>query len=396
MSTLTNQSLGKELFDKEFKQSFLFASRGCTDEQPFVVFKAVCAMLNKEGGEVLIGVDNYGRILPGEHEGIKGDIRKLNNKHINDGDSYARYIRNRIGDYFYDGKYVRDIVDVQESEKYDNVIRIIVRKADRIVYMHRIGNNERLAFRREGAASNLMDGTMINQRKADLCKERSVNQRDRRIERIRLQLQEAIELKRKVSFGYCSSNSDRNDNRIVEPIEFILDGRSIWAYEEKNEGNDPLRQFKLSRILRVEVLDEPCEHFKDYKEPYIDAFEWSRSTVPSIPISIMVGPAAKNQLVEECPESVKYLKECGNQQWLLDTNVHSLEPVKRFCMMFKDSGSIVVYMPDELKRELGLMTETETVKETESTNDEVIMPLRDRIIMAARILIPGTRKWNHN
>lgn len=384
MSHANKANAGKELNNKEFKSSFVSTSKDSADEQQFVVFKAVCAMLNAEGGEVLIGVNNYGEPLQGEYSGVNGDMRRLK---IKDTDTYARYIRNRIDDYFYDAKYVRGIVCVQEAEEYDNVIQIVVGKADRIVFMHRRGNNEHVAFRREGAASNPMDDAMINQRKSELRKEKAKIKEGLKIEEMRQLIQEAIDKKRKVTLhGYTSSNSNHKENRTVEPFEFICEGRSIWSYEEKNEDNDPLRQFRLDRIDYVEVLDEEISHQHLYKKPHVDAFEWTRATEPQIQITIMVGPAAKNYLVEECPTSKRDLTFNGDDQWMLATNVHSLQPVKRFCQQFMDT--ITVYAPDELKRELGLPVEEESKKDGDMTLTIKSLSILTRLRMAAALLMP--------
>ena len=394
METSTAHNFGKESNEKEFKVSFLIPAKDCKDDQRFVVFKAVCAMLNTEGGSVYIGVRDNGDIVLSSYEGVNGDIRRLNNKHITNADQYARHIRNKIDDYFYDAKYVRGIVQVAEVEDVNGpVIRIHVGKADRVVFMHRYGNNERIAFRREGGASNEMDLSMVKQREQQLRKEKAIIKESLRTDDMRSIIQEAIDKKQKlVLYSYSSSNSDSIENRTVEPIEFICDGRGLWAYEERSDNATPLRQFKLCRLKSICPLDEGWEHEQFHKEPYVDAFEWSRAETPTIHISIILGPSAKNRLVEDCPEATKHLTTCGEDQWLLDTFVHGLEPVKRFCQEFKQS--ITVCVPDELKKELGLLEEVvakddvEMVKTPGEGTKSVDVSLTERIKMALVILMP--------
>ncbi|MBO4230583.1 MAG: WYL domain-containing protein [Bacteroidales bacterium] len=371
MSYSEKPTFGHESKKVEFKSSFLVPSKGCVEEQPFVVFKAVCAMLNTDGGVVYIGVRDSGEFANGTYYGVSGDIKRLNNKHITNADGFSRHIRNEIDCFFHNSEYVRGIVDAYEDNEHDNVILITVGRANRMVYMHHRGNDhERIAFRREGAASNLMTSAMIKQREAELRKEKAMEKDSLHHDDIHTALQKAIDNKRKVVlYNYSSSNSDQvKDKRIIEPIEFICNGRGIWGYEERDDDREPLRQFKLCRIKNIKVLDEPCTHENEYKKAEVDAFEWSRWTKASIHIEIQLGPSARNQLVEDCPESQKYIKECGDQWWELDTYVHSLEPVKKFCQSFKDSINIIV--PDELKRELGLIADENDVEIKEEIKEE--------------------------
>lgn len=356
MKTETYHNFGKESSEKEFKTSFLFSPKDCKDDQKFVVFKAVCAMMNTNGGEVFIGVRDNGEIARGPYEGVMGDMRKLK---INKADEYARYIRNRLDDYFYDAEYVRGIVQIAEVEYVEgSVIRISVCKADRVIYIHRCGNNERIACRREGAASNVMTRTMIDQRKKSLRKDKAIIMESLKDDEMHSIIQEAIDKKLKVAlYSYCSSNSDSLVNRIVEPISFICDGRGIWAYEDRTDKKTPLRQFKLCRINNIELLNKQWEHEQLHRGVFVDAFEWSKPDKPSVHVTLILGPCAKNRLVEESPEAKKYLSSCGNDQWVFDADVHSLDPVKKFCLQFKDS--ITVYVPDELKKELGLIEKDE-------------------------------------
>lgn len=392
MSTTSKNNFGHEGQTVEFKTSFYISAGNHDKDQQFVVFRAACAMMNAEGGVIYIGVDDRGDVAVGPHYGIRGDIEKMSKICTND--AYARYINQRINTYFFDAKYVRGLMFAEETDSKD-VVRICVKKADKVVYIHEFNSTERLAFRREGASSPAMNKSMIAQRENELSEEKAKNSAARKLGTISLRIHEAIERKQKIAiYGYSSSNSDSKTNRIVEPISFICDGRSLWAYEEAKEGSDPLRQFRLGRIENVKVLDEACTHSDNYKPACVDAFEWSRSTNPSIHISILIGPSAKNRLVEDCPNAVNYLSENGADQWLLDADVHNISPVKRFCQEFKDS--ITVYAPEELKKALGIIEEikTDTNEEIETTQVQATeeKSFKERVIMAFAILMPGLFK----
>lgn len=390
METTSNINYGHEGQNLEFKTSFYISAGNHDMDQQFVVFKAACAMMNADGGDIYIGVNDSGNVAIGPHYGVRGDIEKMSKICTND--AYARYINQRINTYFFDAKYVHGLMFAEETDSKD-VVRIRVKKADKVVYMHELNSTARLAFRREGASSPSMNKAMIAQRENELSEEKAKSSASRKGEIIRLRIQEAIERKQKIAiYGYSSSNSDSKTDRIVEPICFICDGRSIWAYEESKEDSDPLRQFRLGRIENVEVLAEPSSHEGYYKPACVDAFEWSRCTKPSIHITIMIGPSAKNRLVEECPSSVNFLSDNGDGQWLLDADVHNIAPVKRFCQEFKDS--ITVYAPEELKKALGLVEQVEIKEESkinENTGSEDKC-IKERIKMAFTILMPRLSK----
>lgn len=355
-----NNSYGHEGQTKEFKTSFYISAGNHGKDQQFVVFSAACAMMNTEGGDIYIGVNDDGEVAKGPHYGVRGDIEKIRNIQTND--AYARYINQCISQYFFESKHIRGLMFAEETD-CDDVIRIRIKKADRVVYIHERNSDARLAYRREGASTRLMNKSMVAQRENELSQEKTKKNASSKEEKIRLRVQEAIDRKCKlVLFGYNSSNSDSKGNRIVEPISFICGGRSIWAYEEKNEGNDPLRQFRLNRIDNVKVLDEACEHEDLYLEAQVDAFEWSRPTKPTIHVNMIIGPAAMNYLVEDSPESQKYLTALEDGRWLFDADVHELTPVKKFCREYKDT--IDVYMPEELKEELGLVNHITSIPET--------------------------------
>ena len=322
----------------EFKASFVHSADHTKDAR-FMVFTAACAMMNADGGKIYIGInDKTFQPIRGTYSGVSGDKIKMG---VKNNDDYARRINEEIKNFFEDSKYVRGLMHAEETEDEDVVV-IIVKPADRIVYLKGHGS-EKIAFRREGASSRMMNESMIRQRKNELLKKRPEKK-----DVARQVIQEAIDNKKKIKiYNYKSSRSDHIDHRIVEPCAFICDGRSIWAYEAENEGNDPMRQFRLSRMGSVECLDEPWEHEDRHREAHIDAFEWSRDVEPTVHITIQLGPKAYNYLYETLPNSKEFITDCGESTWLLDCDVHSLVPVVDFCRACKDN--IVVYGCDELK-----------------------------------------------
>ena len=307
-----------------------------------MVFTAACAMMNADGGRIYIGINNDTcQPIRGTYSGVSGDKIKMG---VKNNDDYARRINEQIKYFFEDSKYVRGLMHAEETEDEDVVV-IIVKPADRIVYLKGHGS-EKIAFRREGASSRMMNESMIRQRKNELLKKRPEKK-----DVARQVLQEAIEGKKKVKiYNYKSSHSGKIEHRIVEPCAFICDGRSVWCYEAAKEEEGPMRQFKLCRMGNVECLDEPWEHEDRHCKAYVDAFDWSRAVEPTIQITIQLDPKAYNYLCETVPGSKEFITEWDDSTWLLSCMVHSLEPVVSFCRACQDS--VVVYGCDELKAAL--------------------------------------------
>lgn len=335
---------GHEGQNLEFKTSFVNAAKNNSKmaynhDQAFVVFKAACAMMNTEGGKIYIGINNDTRQpIRDKYWGISADKKKLGKK---DNDQYVLHINEMIRKYFVDHKYVRGIMHAEETDDEDVVV-IIVKEADRVIYM-RDKAGDKFAFRREGPSSRVMDDAMIRQRKNELLKKRP-EKKDVDMQVI----QEAIENKKKIKiYNYKSSHSGQVDDRIVEPCDFICEGRSVWCYEAAKDG---MRQFKLSRMGSVKCLDEPWENEDRHCEACVDAFEWSRDVEPTVNVNIQLRPKAYNYMCENIPCSKKYIQEWDNSTWYLDCKVHSLEPVIDFCRACKND--VVVFGCDELKAEL--------------------------------------------
>lgn len=356
-------SFGHEDQTTEFK-SCITESANHKDDQMFVVFKAACAMMNTDGGKIYIGVNDEGYPVHGKFSGVKGDLARL---HLKNNDSYARYINKMISSYFVEDRYVRGIMHAEETDNED-VIVITVQEADRVIFM-RNKSGEKFAYRREGASSRQMNQSMICQRKSEISGKKKSSKATRRLNDNWQTIHEAIQNKRKIKvYGYISSNSNVKSDRILEPSCFICDDRSIWAYEAAKAEDSHMRQFKISRMGYVELLDESWEHEDKHSDPIVDAFEWSRVTEPQIEICMALGPKAYNYLLENAPRSKDYITEASYGVWIFNAQVHSLDPVKTFCKACSDI--IEVYCPDELREELGLAATGQQAKTVLTKTEE--------------------------
>ena len=139
-------------------------------------------------------------------------------------------------------------------------------------------------------------------------------------------LYEAIKEKKMVKFcQYKSSNSNVTRDRIVEPFAFTPNNSEIWCYEPSSNKN---KLFKVSRISKVEVLEEPWIYEDKHVGGYTDVFH--NSSDQRLPVKLRLGMSAANLLVEEYPLAEAYLTKEDDNHWLFAADVCRYEGVGRF------------------------------------------------------------------
>ena len=159
-------------------------------------------------------------------------------------------------------KFSSDII-VSETDN-DNVVKIEVRPSRYCVVFL-----DGIAYQRAGASSPEMDATQIEQRTQDLM---SIS----RAALYKTELQRAIrEKKQVVLYSYRSTNSGTVSNRYIEPVHFVCSDESIICFDTVKEAT---RQFKLSRIGDVKVLDTPWAYEDRHEVAEIDVFGWNLVT----------------------------------------------------------------------------------------------------------------------
>jgi len=316
---------GKEGQTVEFKSSFV---NSCNDKQQiWNICKAVCAFLNADGGVVYIGVDNSGHAIPasqnGHLTGIHEDIAYLKRAQRlpygkNDTDSYCLHIKYAIVNKFREGndvsKFSGDII-VSETDN-NNVVKIEVRKSKYcVVYL------EGIAYQRSGASSPEMDTIQIEQRTQDLM---SVS----KDVLYKIELSRAIkEKKQVVLYSYRSANGGSVSNRYVEPVHFVCDETSIVCFDTVKQAT---RQFKLSRIGDVKVLETPWSCEDQHEQVRIDVFGWTQ-TSQGFELCLDMDMPAMTSMMERHPNVTKDdFKKLGGGIWRMETTVYSLEPVVGF------------------------------------------------------------------
>ena len=361
-----------ELANVEFKASYVMSNK---DGKPDIyqqgrgqVLEAVCGFMNKNGGTVYIGVNNYGDPLTAENYGLKGDLawfgKNFNTVKIlrsnqlghsipqpEDLDSYCRFLNYEIELYFKPS--VRNCITISPTDDMD-AIKIDVRPSEfEIVKLYEDNTwTEGTAYVRNGEETLPMSRHDQEQRLMQL---RSVG----KVEQFILTLTEAIDKKRKVILkGYASSNSNQVKDRIIVPINLVYNNENLWAYDlEKKET----REFRLSRISDIETDIEDAGYSHAFKKGEADVFRWINPKV-NYHIKLKMSIAALNCLREEysdtknLPESELY--QVSPERWILDTTLPGLGAVRRFYLGLADQIDILdTEDADKLREEIRAFVE---------------------------------------
>lgn len=126
-------------------------------------------------------------------------------------------------------------------------------------------------------------------------------------------LSEAMKNKNRVLLlKYRSSNSATESDRMVEPFEFMADYESVWCLDLDDKT---VKQFRISRIDDVEILNERWGDNSLHRLPFTDAFRMS-AFAPISEIKARLSLKAYNLLREEFPLAEGYLKKEGRYYYL--------------------------------------------------------------------------------
>ena len=344
-----------ELANVEFKASYVMSNK---DGKPDLfrqgrgqVFEAVCGFMNKDGGTVYIGVNNYGDPLTAEDYGLQGDlawfrnnfdtVKKLRSIQLGhpvpqpkDLDTYCLFLNDEVELYFKPS--VRNCITISPTGDMD-AIKIEVRPSEfEIVKLYEDNTwTNGTVYVRNGEETLPMSGHDQKQR---LMKLRSVG----KVEQFILTLTEAIDKKHKVILkDYASSNSNEVKDRFVVPINLVYNNENLWAYDlDKKEA----REFRLSRISSIETDIEDAEYTHAFKHGEADVFRWINPKL-NYHIKLKMSIAALNCLREEYPNAWnltdKELYQISPERWILDTTLHGLGAVRRFYLGLADQIEIL-------------------------------------------------------
>ncbi len=156
-------------------------------------------------------------------------------------------------------------------------------------------------------------------------------------------LMQAIKNKKQVKLiGYRSANSNKINDRIIEPFGFSTNYIDVWGYEPSTNEN---KLFKTARIEKVNVLTNDWQNASKHDSGFIDVFRISSQQ--QIKVKLELTLRAMSLLIEEYPLAEQYISPKGNEHYLFDGVVCNFEGVSRFIMGLCNEVKIIE--PNDLK-----------------------------------------------
>jgi predicted DNA-binding transcriptional regulator YafY len=156
-------------------------------------------------------------------------------------------------------------------------------------------------------------------------------------------LSEAIRNRQQVCLhNYRSSNSANISDRKVEPFGFSSDYAAVWCYDTSSRS---CKQFKISRIQQVELLESSCQFSESHHIPFTDAFRMSAHT-PLTEVEALLTLKAFNLLTEEFPLAEKHIKQ-EDQTYRLQIPIANFHGIGRFVLGLP--GQVHVIEPEIFK-----------------------------------------------
>lgn len=323
---------GVENHFTEFKVSFVVAPEGQKiQNQKVEICRKICGFLNADGGKLYIGVDDKtGRACPekanGIYLGIWGDIRynissTMYGSSIRTIEEYIKFVKSEVAHILKRSNegtsdfFVNQCIHVDRT-KHDNVICIDVKPSKYcVVYL------DGVAYQRDGEECKVMNEDQIlvrNESRKRIGKEAELEQIIRK----------AIKNKKQVVLHrYRSANSNQIGDRKVEPYAFVCKNESVMCYDVDKQA---VRQFKLSRIGGITVLNTGWKYADMHNEKRTDVFDWSY-TGTEYHIRMDMSLKAMSNFCEMYTNvSSQDYYQIGDNAWRFDITVYSLEPAIGF------------------------------------------------------------------
>lgn len=141
---------------------------------------------------------------------------------------------------------------------------------------------------------------------------------------------------RTILHQYRSSNTGIISDRKVEPFSFMEDYQAIWCFDPEDQTN---KQFKISRIKRVEILDEKWNHHHKHQIPFTDAFRMSAAKILTT-VELVLSLKAYNLLREEYPLAEQFIKPEKNR-YRLRIPVADFHGIGRFVLGLPGETEVV-------------------------------------------------------
>jgi predicted DNA-binding transcriptional regulator YafY len=152
-----------------------------------------------------------------------------------------------------------------------------------------------------------------------------------------------------VLVGYRSSNSNEVRDRMVEPFHAKMEDDTVQAYDVEKKK---LRHFLLSRILRIQMTDQPWQYEHKHHKQATDPFRIVDDKQELVHLRLKVG--AYNELVERFPLTKAYIQEDGADEHIYDFQCsvnHKFYGLTNFILGFHHQ-IVEVIGPERLKAHL--------------------------------------------
>lgn len=156
------------------------------------------------------------------------------------------------------------------------------------------------------------------------------------------------EKKRVVLLEYHSLNSGNISDRVLEPFSMADNYEFIQAIDIRSPKIK--KKFKLSRMDRVELMEDPQKYTQDQESLTIDPFGYSGNEEIQIELHLLLRSVIL--LRERYPKLKPFIRKLNGRgdQYKLELGVYNLEPIKRFILSQLDEVKII--KPEKLKKQV--------------------------------------------
>lgn len=152
-------------------------------------------------------------------------------------------------------------------------------------------------------------------------------------------IREAIDTGKRIQIRkYQSVNSSKLSDRLVEPIRFTPDYRSLAAFEVSSGVN---KYFNLERIGQVVIHTSKMKFQRKHKYSDPDVFGYASVNKPEL-VELVLTRRAAILLGEEYPGTIGKMKKMkSSEKFKFSAEVQDFKPVIRFVMGLLDDVEII-------------------------------------------------------